>query len=462
MKKRLSILTLLLFLFSALMFGGIGLDKSTIKKFRASEKVYGNVKAIQNGIINDGVKNILLNPAILNKFDKIFSNSLDIKSVTDQKRSGRCWLFAGLNILRYKARKKFNMDSFELSQNYLYFWDKLEKANLFLENVIRFRDLKLTDPKVKFILENPIPDGGQWNFVVELAEKYGVVPESVMPDTASAKSSSFMNKVLKTLLRKDASILRDLYKKGEKVEKLREKKVEMLKDIYHILVLHLGNPPEKFVFRYKDKDKKVVGPKEYTPLEFYKLIGENLRDYYYLYTCPTRDYFKLYAIFLDKDMADKNDMVFGNIPMDLFKELCKKSLKGGDPVWFSADVGKETYSKKGIMDLNVYDYKSVYGFDIEPSRKERILYRDSIPNHAMVFVGYDDKPFPKWKVENSWGKKAGDNGFFVMSDKWFSEYVYSAVFKKTYLPKKVLEIFKQKPIVLPFDDPMMDLIFPRK
>ncbi len=441
---------------------GVGLDKATLKKFRESEKIYGNVKAIQNGIINEGVKNILLNPTILNKFDKIFTKSLDIKDVTNQRRSGRCWLFAGLNILRYKAKEKFNLSKFELSQNYLYFWDKLEKSNLFLENIIKFRNLKLTDPKMKFILQNPIPDGGQWNFVVELVEKYGVVPNNIMPDTTSAKSSSFMNMVLATLLRKDASTLRNMYKKGASVNKLRKTKIDMLKKVYHILTLHLGVPPTKFVFRYKNKDKKIIGPKEYTPQEFYKLIGENLRDYYYLYTCPTKKYFKLYTISLDKDMADKNDMVFGNIPMDLFKELCKKSLSGGDPVWFSADVAKDTYSKKGIMDTKIFDFKSVYGFDIEPTRKDRILYRDSIPNHAMVFVGFDDKPFLKWKVENSWGSKVGDKGFFVMSDRWFSQYVYSAVFKKDYLPKKVLEIFKQKPIVLPFDDPMMDLIYPRK
>ncbi len=462
MKKKFFIFFSMSFFLFFFLMGEGGLDRGTIEKLKKREILYGSVKAIQNSIINEGAKSLLLNPSLLNKYDKIFTHSLDVKSVTDQKRSGRCWLFAGLNILRYKAKKKFNMDKFELSQNYLFFWDKLEKANLFLENVIKFRNLKLTDPKMKFILKNPIPDGGQWNFVVELVEKYGVVPLDVMPDTASAKSSSLMNKVLATLLRKDASILRDMAKNGAGVKKLRVKKIDMLGEIYHILVLHLGTPPEKFVFRYKDKKKKVVGPKEYTPREFYKLIGENLRDYYYLYTCPTREYFKLYRIELDRDMADREDMVFGNIPMDLFKEICKKSILGGDPVWFSADVGKDTYSKKGIMDLNIYDYKSVYGVNIQPSRKDRILYRDSIPNHAMVFVGFDEKPFPKWKVENSWGKKVGDNGFFVMSDSWFSEYVYSAVFKKDYLPEKVLKIFKQKPVILPFDDPMMDLIYPRK
>jgi len=433
------------------------ITKKMQEELRKSFRMDCHTRAVMNAVTGTKINTLALNREIMSSYNTFFSNRIEAGKVTNQNRSGRCWLFAALNTLRPRLIRKYNLEDFEFSEIYLFFWDKMEKSNLFLESIIETKDMNLKSEKLKFLLKEPFADGGQWNFVVALIEKYGLVPRYAMDETANSQDSSNMDAVMTSLLRHDAMILRNMHKDGSSDRELRKKKEEMLAELYRVLVICLGHPPESFEFIYEDKNRKTSAPRTFTPHDFYrKEIGGDLRDYVTLFNDPTREYNKLYKILLDRNMVEKPDITFVNLKMHDFKQYVIKSLMDGETVWFGADVLKECDRQLGIMANDLLDYETLFGIKLQKTKEERILYYESVPNHAMVLTGVDlrDGKSVKWLVENSWGKEPGKEGFYTMYDRWFDEYVYEAVVHCRYLPKKVQEILESKPIELPEDDVM--------
>ncbi len=460
--RRLIGLIVLFFLFSSFIIAQEEITNSLIKSFRESTIKNPMDVAMINALTNNKINALVLNRDVLNKHNTIFNVELKKYGITNQKQTGRCWLFAALNIAKRKVAADYKLNKFELSQSYPFFWDKLEKANMFLESVIKYYNKKFDDRELQILFSDPIPDGGWWYYAVKLIEKYGVVPKSVMPETVNSSSSRSMNRILGNYLRKQGVKFINELKSGKSVDEVRKEKIEALKTVYKILVYHLGNPPEKFVWRFKDGDGKII-EKSYTPVEFYKKVVKlNLNDYVTLCDHPVYEYNKLYVIKDTRNFANLPDMDFINLPIDQLKKYTLQSILGKEAVWFGADVGWDHYSKEGIFSTKVYDYKDLLGFDVRLSKKERLMYKAGAPNHAMVLLGVDTlsngKP-SKWLVENSWGTKNGDNGYWTMYDDWFDEHVYTVIINKKYLPKKVLAILKQKPQVLPPWDPMHDFFY---
>ena len=428
-----------------------------IQTFRDSLGKLRHGITVVNAVTKNEVRNLVLDRKKLTLHDSHYTNKIKTGKVTNQKSSGRCWLFAGFNIMRPVAMKKLKVKNIEFSQNYSFFWDKLEKANLFLEGILQTRDRGIDDRQVVYLLKHPFPDGGQWNMVVDLVVKYGVVPVEVMPETSHTGATRALNALAKRKLRRDAAILRDMHAKGQPLAALRGRKAEMLSEIYCLLAFHFGEPPATFKWRYENKDGKVSKLKSYTPKSFYKeIVGLDLTRYVCLYNCPAHPYGKLYNIQFDRDLFDRPDMTFINAEMKVLKSLTLKQLLDGESVWFGCDVGKDHFRDKGILKSNILDYEALLGMKFSLSKKDRILYQDSIPTHAMVFMGVDledGKPV-KWRVENSWGAKRGDSGYLAMYDGWFDEYLYSVIINKKHVPQDVLKILDQKPIALPPWDPM--------
>ncbi len=424
---------------------------------KESFRMDSHTRALMNAVTAAKINTLALSREIMSSHSTFFSNKIEAGKVTNQNRSGRCWLFAALNVLRPRLIKRYNLEDFEFSEIYLFFWDKMEKSNLFLESIIESKNRDLKDEKLKFILKEPFADGGQWNFVVALIEKYGLVPRYAMDETANSQDSSSMDAVMTSLLRHDAMILRNMHKEGKSEKELRKRKEEMLSEIYRVLVICLGLPPETFEFIYEDKNKKTSVPSTFSPHDFYrKEIGGDLREYVTLFNDPTREYNKLYKILLDRNMVEKPDITFINIKMHDFKQYIIKSLMDNETVWFGADVLKECDRQLGVMAANLLDYETLFGIKLQKTKEERILYYESVPDHAMVLTGVDlkdGKPV-KWLVENSWGKEPGKEGFYTMYDSWFDEYVYEAVVHSRYLPGKVCDLLASKPIELAEDDVM--------
>jgi bleomycin hydrolase len=436
-----------------------GLTPEVLKELQASFKLDAQTRALMNAITNNDVKGLALSRDLYNKHDDLFNYKIDAKGITDQQKSGRCWLFAGLNIMRPALIKKYNLSGFEFSQNHLFFWDKLEKANMFLDAVIETRDKPIEDRELEVLLKDPVPDGGWWSYVVSLIEKYGAAPKEIMPETNNSSNTGAMNALLNRLMRHDAAELRNLAAGGAKAQALEARKVEMLKDVYRLIALHLGTPPQTFVWRYEDKDNK-VHEAAFTPQTFYKeAVGVNLDEYVSLFDHPAHPYHKYYRIRYSRNMQDIPDMDFVNLEAKKLKEYALASVLAGEPTWFAADVGMQNDGKDGIFEDGIYDYRSLFGMNMDLTKPERVLYFDSSPNHAMVFVGVDTigvKP-RKWLVENSWGTDAGNKGLWTMYDSWFDQYVYSVIINKKFLPGDVLALLSTKPVVLPAWDPMRGL-----
>jgi bleomycin hydrolase len=444
--------------------GGQGdLTRTQIEAWRAEFESGPHNMTMLNALTKNKMKDIAFNRQQWLLVGETFSSRIEAKGITDQKSTGRCWLFAGYNILRQRVRQKFDMEEFEFSESYGQFWDKLEKANLFLEEIIKTSDKDLMDRKVEWLFTNPFSDGGQWNMVVDLVDKYGVVPKEVMPETYNSSNSSGMNDIISQKLRKCAGNLRALAAAGNDVEAMRAEKEKILGEIYRMLAMNLGLPPGEFKWRPVDSKGKVGELKTYTPQSFYSdVVGTNLGEYYYFLDSPAHPYETLFQIDMDRDMVERPNLTFANLQVLELKAMALASLLDGEPVWLGCDVGKEHYrdEEMGLMDLGIIDYESVYGVDVRLTKEERIKYHDSIPNHAMAFIGVDvtdGKPV-KWLVENSWGKDTGDEGLFTMTDGWFDEYLYAVVIHKKYVPERLMDLFKEEPVVLPPWDPMFSLV----
>ena len=392
--------------------------------------------------------------------DRVFSIDIDTGKVADQKRSGRCWMFAALNTMRHSMREKLHMkDDFELSQNYTFFWDKLEKSNYFLENVLQTAELPTSDRKVAWLMQTPQQDGGQWDMLVALIQKYGVVPQTVMPETFNSSNSTEINKQLNLKLRKDAVELRELVAANKSDADIQKTKEKMLTEIYRMLAFTFGEPTANFDFEYRDTDNNYHRIENITPQEFFnKYVGWNLDDYVSIINAPTADkpFNHMYTVEMLGNVLGGRKVRHLNLDMQTFRKVAIEQLKHGESVWFGSDVGQESDRKKGIMDTNLYHQDELFDVDFSMSKAERLDYGESMMTHAMVLTGVDlvDGQPTKWKVENSWGDKVGEKGFFVMSDDWMEEFCYQIVVNKKYLPKDLQEILKEEPTVLAPWDPM--------
>ncbi|HFR3437851.1 TPA: C1 family peptidase, partial [Streptococcus suis] len=434
--------------------------------FDFTERLYANylanpsLQATENAVSHNGLLKSLETRQSAIDNDYVFSIDLTKDAVSNQKASGRCWMFAALNTFRHKLISDFKLENFELSQAHTFFWDKYEKSNLFLEQIIATADQEIGSRKVKFLLDTPQQDGGQWDMVVALFEKYGVVPKSVYPESISSSASRELNQYLNKLLRQDAQILRDLLAKGASPEEVQTQKENLLQEIFNFLAVNLGLPPRSFDFAYRDKDNVYHRDTNVTPQAFYeKYVGLKLSDYVSIINAPTTDkpYNKSYTVELLGNVVGAPAVRYLNVEMNRFKELAIAQLKSGESVWFGSDVGQSSNRQTGIMATNTYDFSSGLGIHFHQDKAGRLDYSESLMTHAMVLTGVDldDNEQPlKWKVENSWGDKVGDKGYFVASDSWMDEYTYQIVVRKEFLTQEELAAYQAQPQVLAPWDPM--------
>ena len=432
--------------------GGISADM--LKEISKAYEGNANDKAIRNALNTTSISVLAENAENMAMIDTHFSDEVRTKGITDQKSSGRCWLFSGLNVLRAKMIDKYDLGDFTFSQNYVFFYDQLEKANLFLQGVIDTKDLTFEDRKVDWLFQNPNGDGGQFTGVSNLITKYGLVPADAMPETLCSHNTSAMSTQIKTLLRQDGLKLRAAGKKAD----LTAMKTDMLKEVYRILCLCLGVPPTEFQWARYDSKGNFVSEKTYTPLSFYEeFVNADLENNYVMVmNDPTREYFKVYEIDYDRHVYDGENWVYVNLPVERIKEMAIASIKGNTAMYFSCDVNKFLNSKKGVADLNNYDYASLLGVEFTMNKTERVMTHASGSSHAMTLKAVDiknGKPV-KWMVENSWGASSGYRGNIIMTDEWFDEYMFRLVVEKQYVPADIMALLKQKPIMLPAWDPM--------
>ncbi|MDG3135540.1 aminopeptidase C [Streptococcus suis] len=434
--------------------------------FDFTERLYANylanpsLQATENAVSHNGLLKSLETRQSAIDNDYVFSIDLTKDAVSNQKASGRCWMFAALNTFRHKLISDFKLENFELSQAHTFFWDKYEQSNWFLEQIIATADQEIGSRKVKFLLDTPQQDGGQWDMVVALFEKYGVVPKSVYPESISSSASRELNQYLNKLLRQDAQILRDLLAKGASSEEVQVQKENLLQEIFNFLAVNLGLPPRSFDFAYRDKDNVYHRDTNVTPQAFYeKYVGLKLSDYVSIINAPTTDkpYNKSYTVELLGNVVGAPAVRYLNVEMNRFKELAIAQLKAGESVWFGSDVGQSSNRQTGIMSTNTYDFSSGLDIHFHQDKAGRLDYSESLMTHAMVLTGVDldDNEQPlKWKVENSWGDKVGDKGYFVASDSWMDEYTYQIVVRKEFLTPEELAAYQAQPQVLAPWDPM--------
>ncbi|KJQ56788.1 aminopeptidase C [Streptococcus gordonii] len=436
------------------------IEQDFTDKLYAAYEANPKFAAMENAISHNGLLTSLEKRSSAVENTPVFSLDLTKDKVSDQKASGRCWMFAALNTFRHKMIAGFQLEDFELSQAHTFFWDKYEKSNWFLEQVLATADQELTSRKVKFLLDTPQQDGGQWDMVVSLFEKYGVVPKSVYPESISSSNSRELNQILNKLLRQDAQILRELVVEGADLAELQTKKEELLQEVFNFLAMNLGLPPRQFDFSYRDKDNHFHSENGLTPQAFFKkYVDLKLDDYVSIINAPTADkpYGQSYTVEMLGNVVGSKPVRYLNVEMDRLKELAIAQMKAGETVWFGSDVGQSSNRKAGIMADGMYDFTSSMDIQLTQDKAGRLDYSESLMTHAMVLTGVDldeNGKAKKWKVENSWGEKVGDKGYFVASDAWMDEYTYQIVVRKEFLTEAELAAYEAEPIVLAPWDPM--------
>lgn len=414
-------------------------------------------RLLQNAVTTTAVDDVALDRRVVMSIDHSMSNLLDDWEATDQKQSGRCWLFAGTNLLRVGAARAMGLKDFQFSQSHLLFWDKLEKANHWLESIIATADDDVDDRTVAHLLATPAEDGGQWNMFVALVLKHGLVPQVAMPETHSSSKTGSMNRGLSTLLRQAARDLRARRAEGE--EAMREHKDRVLADAHRLLCIHLGTPPESFVWQWVDKDRGFHRDGQLTPLEFAeRYVRVPLGDYVCLVNDP-RDSSPLgrtYTVEHLGNVVGAPPVTYLNVEPDLMKRLAAESITSGEPVWFGCDTGQMSNTDLGLWDAALYDYDGVYGTTTDLGKADRLVLHESLMTHAMLFTGVDlhDGAPRRWRVENSWGTEKADKGFFTMNDSWFAEHVFEIAVRRDALPPELQDALTQDPTVLPAWDPM--------
>lgn len=437
-----------------------GINEAMLKELSESFKPSTAEKALQNIMLSKPIKELALNQDNLNELDTYFSHSVPSKGITDQKSSGRCWLFTGMNVLRAKMIASEKLGAFEFSQVYNFFFDQLEKSNLFLQGIIDTRKSPIDDRTVEWLLKHPLSDGGTFTGVADLIAKYGVVPKGVMKESFTSDNTAAFSSLLTRKLREFAIELRTAHENGAKEKELLKMKMEQLKIVYKMLANVYGVPPTEFMWAPKDANGKYrEEPQMYTPKSFYKkYLGINLQDdYVMLMNDPTRPYWKSYEIEYDRHLYDGHNWLYVNLPLEDIKAMAIASIKDSTMMYFSCDVGKYLDSKRGTLDIANYNYEELFGVEFGMDKRERIMTFDSGSSHAMTLMAVDldkDGNPKKWQVENSWGAGSGFNGTLIMTDEWFDEYMFRLVVDKKYVPAKVLDVLKQKPTMLPAWDPM--------
>ncbi len=440
------------------------LDADDIERFSKQFDSNPAYRLAQNAVTSTSLDDVALDRSVINSIATSMSNVLDDWEVTNQKQSGRCWLFAGLNLLRPAAAKAMGVKDFEFSQNYLLYWDKLEKANFWLEAVIETADRDVDDRTVAHLLSNAAEDGGQWNMFVALVRKHGLVPKDAMPETHSSSKTHMMNRSISQLMRRTARDLRQQAANGASAEQLHESKLAALELMHRILGIHLGTPPTRVQWQWNDKDKKFHRDDTMTPQEFAEKYTELPVDDYVCIVHDPRDSSEVgrtYTVEYLGNVIGAPPVVYLNVDMAVIRDLTMASIRSGEPVWFGCDTGKMSNMERGYWDERLYDYDGVYDADLSLDKADRLLHHDTLMTHAMLFTGVDvvagadgvETP-RRWRVENSWGDDKADKGFWTMNDNWFGEHVFEVAVRRSALSPDLQQALEQDPIVLPAWDPM--------
>ncbi len=441
-----------------------GITADDLQKFERSFDADRANRVAMNAVTAEGIHGAAKNYAVRQNNPHTFSIEVDSGDVCNQRQSGRCWMFAALNVMRLDLMSRLNLDNMELSQNYPLFYDKLEKSNYFLENILDTLDEPLEGRVVSYLLMAPVGDGGQWDMFRSLVEKYGVVPQSVMPDTAVSKSTMELRKYLTCKLREYACELRTAHEAGEDMNALRARKDAMMETVYRMLCIALGKPPVRFTWETRDKDDKFIRISDITPQDFFRqYIGWELEDMVTVINAPTADkpYGKTYTVRCLGNVRDGAYPVkYLNLPMDDLRDLAIRQLKDGRTVWFGSDVGQFSDRKGGYLTMDAIDVQDLFSTQFPLTKAQRLDYDESLMTHAMVITGVDldenDRPI-RWKVENSWGKDVGKDGYFVMDDAWFGEFAYQILLDRKYFSPEQAAAFDQEPVMLQPWDPMGSL-----
>ncbi|XP_064425094.1 bleomycin hydrolase [Latimeria chalumnae] len=446
-----------------------GLSSEKIAAFAKNLKSEPRFLLAQNTATCIDPLELCLNRQVVQETVHVFQHAIPTegKPVTNQKNTGRCWIFSCLNVIRLPVMKKFNIEEFEFSQSYLFFWDKIERCYYFLNAFIETAQRKepVDGRLVQFLLSNPTNDGGQWDMLVNIIEKYGLVPKKCFPESHNSEASRRMNDVLNHKMREYCLRLRNMVSSDSTKDELAAALDTMIEEVFRVVSICLGTPPQTFTWEFRDKEKNYLKIGPLTPLQFYKEHVKhlyNMEDKLCLVNDPRpqNQYGKAYTVEFLGNMVEGRMTVYNNQPIDVLKNVAAASIKGGEAVWFGCDVGKHFHGKLGINDTKVFNHELVFGFSVKNMDKaERLIFGESLMTHAMVLTAVTEKDgqeesYEKWRVENSWGDDHGNKGYLIMADDWFSEYVYEVVVDKKYMPEKILEVGKQKPIVLPAWDPM--------
>ena len=440
-----------------------GITKQMLQQIEKQNVPTASDRALRNALAANSIDALAKNQKNAGALDTYFNIETKKQSITNQKSSGRCWMFSGMNVLRANFAKRTDSLKVTFSQDYLFFYDQLEKANLMLQGVIDTGKKPIDDQRVQFFFHHPLNDGGTFCGVADLTEKYGLVPTEVQPETYSAESTSRMSRIISSKLREQGLELRKMVNEGKKAKNIQQRKTEMLSEIYHMLVITLGEPVKEFTYAFRDKNGKALTPlKTYTPQSFYQeVVGEKLNGTFIMVmNDPRREYYKTYEVEYDRHTYDGHNWKYLNLPMEDIEQLAIASLKDGRKLYSSYDVGKQLDRKRGFADTENYDYESLFGTTFGMNKAERISTFDSGSTHAMTLTAVDldadGKPL-KWKVENSWGSDSGHQGCIIMTARWFREYMFRLVVGKKYVSEKLLKDYDQKPIMVMPEDPLFQM-----